>query len=153
MRNILIVVKHEILTMLGKPSFWIMTFIFPLLILGLNVGMQAVAEDVFEQETALGSANASGAQLVGYVDEAGFIETIPPEMAPFLRAFPDQGSAKVALKTGDLRQYYVVPADFVRTGDLTIVDAEFSPLRNAEGSSMFEYIIDLNLVDDPGPSV
>jgi ABC-2 type transport system permease protein len=148
MRNILIVIKHEILTMLGKPSFWIMTFIFPVLILGLNVGMQAVAENVFEEETALGSAGASGAQLIGYVDEAGFIETIPPEMAPFFVALPDQGSAKVALEAGDLRQYYVVPADYVETGDLVVVDAEFSPLRNAEGSEIFEYIIDLNLVDD-----
>jgi ABC-2 type transport system permease protein len=48
-----------------------------------------------------------------------------------------------------LRQYYVVPADFVETGNLIVVDAEFSPMRNAAGASMFEYVIDLNLVNDP----
>ena len=149
MRNVLVVIKHEILTMLARPSFWIMTFVFPLLILGLNIGMQAVAQDAFEEETALGSAGANGAQLVGYVDQAGLIETVPSEMAPFLRAFPDQASARADLEAGELRQYYVLPADFIETGNLVVVDAEFSPMRNAEGSWMFEYVIDLNLVGDP----
>lgn len=149
MRNILIVIKNEILTMLGKPSFWVMTFIFPLIILGLNIGTQMIAEKAFEQETAPGETGANGAQLIGYVDTAGLIETVPTELAPYMRAFPDQVAAQAALKAGELRQYYVVPADFVETGDLVVVDAEFSPLRNAEGSWLFEYVLNLNLVGDP----
>ncbi len=150
MRNISIVIKNEVLTMLGKASFWIMTFIFPLLILGLNVGMQMMAENAFEQEAITpGESGANGASFIGYVDQAGLIETVPAEMSPFLRAFADQSAAQAALQAGELRQYYVVPANFVQSGDLILVDAEFSPIRNAEGSQLFEYVLNLNLVDDP----
>ena len=52
MRNTWLVVKHEIRSKLGKPSFWIMTLLFPLIIIGLQVGSQVLARDVVERETA-----------------------------------------------------------------------------------------------------
>lgn len=33
MRNILLIVRHEIVTMVGKPSFWLTTFLLPLIII------------------------------------------------------------------------------------------------------------------------
>ncbi len=150
MRNMLIVVKNEVLTMLGKPSFWIMTFIFPLFILGLNVAIQAMAEKSFAQEAFTpGEAGVNGSPFIGYVDQAGLIKNLPAELAPLVRAYADPDSAQTALKRGELRQYYLVPADFLQTGKLIMVDAEFSPIRNAEGSEIFEYILTFNLVEDP----
>ncbi len=40
MRNILLVMKSEIVTTLSKRSYWIMTILFPLVIIILNVGTQ-----------------------------------------------------------------------------------------------------------------
>ena len=39
MHNVFLVIKHEIASMLSKRSFWVMTFLFPILVLGLNVGV------------------------------------------------------------------------------------------------------------------
>ncbi len=43
MRNVFIVIQNEFRTILRKKSFWIMTFLFPLLIIGFNIGAQIVA--------------------------------------------------------------------------------------------------------------
>ena len=37
MRNVWLVAKHEILTTIGKKSFWFMTFFFPLLIMAFSL--------------------------------------------------------------------------------------------------------------------
>ena len=49
MRNTILVIKHEIITTLSKRSFWVMTFIFPALIMGLSVGMQTIGTKAIEQ--------------------------------------------------------------------------------------------------------
>ena len=50
MRNILLVIKQEIANTLGKPSFWITTFLLPLVIMGFTVGSQLVVNRMFEAE-------------------------------------------------------------------------------------------------------
>ena len=37
MRNIWLVIRHEVVTTLKRPSFWIMTFLMPVLLLGLQL--------------------------------------------------------------------------------------------------------------------
>ena len=49
MRNIWIVIKHEIKSVISKRSFWIMTFLFPLLIVGLNAGVQVLSVRAVEK--------------------------------------------------------------------------------------------------------
>ena len=55
MRNVLLVIRHEIVSAIGKPSFWILTLLFPLLVVGINVGTQIVSVRAFEQSSARGS--------------------------------------------------------------------------------------------------
>ena len=52
MRNVLLVIKHEIITTLQKRSFWILTFIFPAFILLLSVGTNAIAGRAIEEAEA-----------------------------------------------------------------------------------------------------
>ena len=154
MRNVLLVIKHEIVTTLGKRSFWVMTFLFPALIIGLSVGSQILAEKSFEdseQGFPTGDDAAAETQVIGYVDEAGLITQLPQGVPPeILRAFPDKDAAQAALETGDLSQYYLIPAGFVETGELILVDNEFTPFGSLAGGSsdFFKYVVNLNLVED-----
>ena len=52
MRNILLVIKYEIVTTLQKRSFWILTFIFPVFILALSMGTQFIGQKAIEQGIA-----------------------------------------------------------------------------------------------------
>jgi ABC-2 type transport system permease protein len=144
MRNTWLVVKHQIRSTLGKPSFWIMTFLFPLIIVGFQVGSQVLARDVVEQEAA---SATSGSAAIGYVDEAGLIRTIPADIPPGLFvAYSDQGAARAALENGDIQSYYLIPADFVASGDLVLVERDFSPFKSLISSDPFRVVINANLV-------
>lgn len=149
MRNIMLVVKHEVVNMLSKGSFWFMTFLFPLLILGLNLGTQALAESAFENE-AQNMAQERIGQQIGYVDQAGVIAQLPPGTEDFFQAFPDANSAQAALKSGQIKQYYLVPADFVENGEITLFEAQFAPLRGVESSEVFQYVLRYNLTGNAG---
>ena len=49
MNNIFLVIKHEIITTLSKRSFWVMTVLFPIIILGLSISTQTVGTKAIEE--------------------------------------------------------------------------------------------------------
>jgi ABC-2 type transport system permease protein len=147
MRNVYLVIKHEILTTLGKRSFWFTTIVLPLLVLGLNLGTQFVAERTIAQEERAAASPTS--ETIGYVDPGGLIETIPPEIpGGMFRAYPDQDAAQTALEAGEIARYYVVPRDWIESGDLVLVDRTFKPIGGVPGSELFRYTLSYNLVGD-----
>jgi len=162
MRNALLVIKHEISTMLGKPSFWLMTFLFPAAIIVLSIGTRALGESSLAQGGGNPLIDSLGNRVgIGYVDESGLIKKVPDSIEyegfgdsqfvisfDALRQYADQTSAQAALEAGDVRQYYVVPADFLATGNLFMVDKNFSLFASPDSSSLFEQIIYFNLTGD-----
>ncbi len=154
MRNTRLVIKHEIITTLKKRSFWIMTFVFPGLIMLLSLGMQVVGERaVVEAEEAASSVEgvAGGGAVIGYVDAAGVITFMPDWIPPgIFYEYADESAAQAAMESGELRQYYLVPEDFLDTGEFLLVDSEFQPIRSAGNAEIFEGVLWANLIEkDP----
>jgi ABC-2 type transport system permease protein len=166
MRNILLVIKYEIISTLQKRSFWILTFVFPAFILLLSVGTQAIGGKAIEEAEEQASSveyQASIAGGIGYVDESGLIQEIPAWIpADFFEYYPDATRAEADLQEGILRQYYLIPSDFMETGEFLLIDREYQPLRSTNNAEIFEEVIFANLVnqdelglllDDPTPSI
>ena len=153
MRNIFIVIKHEILTTMGKRSFWVITFIFPALILAASVGMQTFGSKAIEQaeEAAATLEQTSRQKPVGYIDEVGLIAELPDWVPPnYLAKYPNEASAKAALSAGEIDQYYLIPKDFYADGLVKLVDRNFQPLKSSGNAEIFEDILEEILVDkDP----
>lgn len=153
MRNTLLVIKHEIITTLSKRSFWVMTFIFPALIMGLSVGMQTIGTKAIEQaeEAASSVEQTTTGTPIGYVDEVGVLNSLP-EWVPdgYLLSLPDIENAKKSLQDGLINQYYVIPENFYRTGNYILVDKNFQPLRSSGNAEIFETILSDALIEkDP----
>ena len=152
MRNIFIVIKHEIRTTLQNKSFWIMTFIFPLLIIGFNVGAQVIAarntgeEDL---EALIAEFDATAApDPVAYVDEAKLLQTLPPDVgAEFLQAYPDVATVDAALMAEEIDQYFIIPVDYLSTGEVIVITREFQPF-NVPNDELISYALAYNLTDD-----
>ena len=161
MRNVWLVIKHEVITTLKRPSFWIMTFLMPALLLGFQI-YGAIQDSDLE----LGSADADKAEetsttampVIGLVDEAGLIAEIPADFPPDLfRPYADEATARAALEADEIEQYVHIPADYIATGDVTVYDKDFQILLSGEsmgaafGSAnewMLAYLINLNLTGD-----
>lgn len=162
MRNVFLVIKHEIVTMLNKPSFWLTTFLLPAAIIALSIGTQALGQSALAEGGGNPLIDAFGNRAdIGYVDKSGLIAQLPDRIEyegfgdsvtvirpDALRRLPDEASAQAALEAGEVRQYYVVPEDFLKTGNLIMVDKNFSLFSSLDSSSLFEQVIYFNLTGD-----
>ena len=161
MRNIWLVIKHEVVTMLKRPSFWVMTFLMPALLLGLQI-----YSAIQDSDLDLGSADADKTEetsttdmpVIGLVDEAGIIAEMPAEFPPDLfLPYADEATARAALEADEIEQYVHISADYVATGDVTVYDKDFRILASGENMGaafhsanewMLAYLINLNLTGD-----
>jgi ABC-2 type transport system permease protein len=162
MRNIWLVVKHEVGTTFRKPSFWLMTFLMPALLLAFQI-YGAIQDSDLE----LGSAEADKTEetsattdmpAIGLVDEAGLIAEMPADFPPDLfLPYADEATARAALEADEIEQYVHIPADYVATGDVTVYDKDFQILASGENMGVafhstnewiLQYLIDYNLTGD-----
>ena len=152
MRNTLLVIKYEIVTTLQKRSFWLLTFLFPAFVLILSLGTQFIGQKAIEQAEEEASSVEAQAQLesrVGYVDQAGIIQKIPIWIpSDFFEYYPDEQAAEADMQAGRLRQYYLIPSDFLENGEYILVDREYQPLRSTSNAEIFEEVIQTNLLEN-----
>lgn len=149
MRNSFLIVKYEIITMLSKPSFWLMAFLFPLFILAISLGPQLLAGDMGPSGVDLLAPESPGEiPVIGYVDEASLIVSQPAAFPPdMLRGFADETAAEAALNAGEITEYYLIPPDYVASGQLVVVKEDVQPFGSSNDRLM-EYLLAYNLTGD-----
>jgi ABC-2 type transport system permease protein len=145
MRNVLLVIRHEIASALGKRSFWVITFLLPLLIIGLNLGMQMLGQRAFQRT----SSNADQEAQLGYVDEARLLGDLDGSPRQDLIAFDSRQEAQQALLAGQVGRYYVLPADYIASGELILVESVFAPFSGLANQDVrFETLVLSSLLAD-----
>jgi ABC-2 type transport system permease protein len=150
MHNTYLVLKHEIKTTLAKRSFWLTTFVFPLLIMGFTLVPQLMVGDVIESSSQAALTPPPGvSRTIGYVDPVGIVQSVPSDLpAGLLRRFEDEADAQLALHAGDIMQYYVIPATFLDSGQVLVVTPQSSFFASFESYNLMEYVVDSNLLGD-----
>jgi ABC-2 type transport system permease protein len=89
-------------------------------------------------------------KVIGYVDQASLIRTIPDPVPPDLfQAFPDIEAAEAALKGGDIGAYYVIPSDYRQTGSVQRISPQL-PIMPPD-TQWFNWTLIANLFPDAGP--
>lgn len=143
-RNVGIVIKYEIISMLRTPSFWFFTFIFPLMIMAFTFLPQVFVQQSITEATQAITTALSG-PAVPYVDLAGIIQDVPADRQAQFKAFPDEAAAKAALEAGAIAHYFLIPADFRETGKLVAVSEHPSPVSGITGTDQITYVLRYNL--------
>jgi ABC-2 type transport system permease protein len=104
MRKTFIVAKHEFLATVKTKGF-IFSLILPLLILLLMVfAMGFIPQTISESP-----------QNIGFVDETGTLQT----SEDFIK-FGDIGNAKKALLENEINSFFVLPANYLETGKISV---------------------------------
>jgi ABC-2 type transport system permease protein len=136
MRKAFLVAKHEYLKMVRKRSFLLGTLGIPLLIV--------VVMAVIIVISVRGGSNAP----VGYVDHASILD--PTVQQPGrsdgveIRAYSDEAAARAALEAHEIQAYYVIPQDYLSTGDVQLYYWSDAPGEAIQ--SDFENFLRANLV-------
>jgi len=148
MNKTMLVLRHEIVTILSRPSFLFAMFGIP--IIGALVFAVAGQLNKNNQAQSVLSQFVSSPQSnlpEGYVDESGIITEIPSSVpAGTFLLFPSEVSAQQALARGEISAYYIVPPDYIQTGKITNVQTNFNPLGSSGKSGLFEWVLRVNLL-------
>ncbi|HZD58189.1 MAG TPA: ABC transporter permease [Anaerolineales bacterium] len=148
MNKTLSVLKNEIIVTVARRSFLLIALGVPLVsILGfvlLSALNRRAPNSVAE---FFSSVSAPGQKAEGFVDQSGLIKTIPdsiPEAA--FKAFPSRAAALQALRVGEITGYYLIPDNYLETGDILNVRPDFNPLSAFDQSSRIQWILKVNLL-------
>lgn len=145
-RNVWLVMKHEFATTISRRSFWLTTFLLPLVMLTFSVGAQVFAQRAVSDATPPVLSPGQSVPAVGYVDESGILRRLPPDVSvQTLRSFAEEASAVEALRQGQLSEYYVIPVDYLEAGGVTLVTRERRSLTGANVSPLLTYALNYNL--------
>ncbi len=150
MHKTLLVLRNEIVTVLRSKSFLFTAFALPLvgvlIFLGVSL-LKGNASDETSRSTT--SSDTSELQVEGYVDESGLIQAIHPDVPEgILVAYPDEASARQALNAGEIAAYYIIPADYLESGDLIYINPDFRPTSSRGQSWVMRQTIFANLLEN-----
>jgi ABC-2 type transport system permease protein len=108
MNKTLLIFRHEFLHTIKRRGFIIMTLIVPLVAL-LGIGVlqliSGIAEPPVQEITT-----------IGYVDESGGFQQYTSRGNITLVRFDTPDDATEALVKGDIKEYFVIPPDYISTG-------------------------------------
>lgn len=165
MRNMWLVIKHDIRVILQQRSFWIMTLIVPLVLIGFQAwgatSESGLLENMAappENEASSVPLTTSGLPIIGLVDEGQLIQVTPPDFpSDAFVHFADEDAAQVALAADEIVQFVLIPENYVETGELAVFDKDFRILMEGgpemgvafdNNGSALQYLINYNLVQD-----
>ena len=147
MKKIRIILLNEIITVISRPSFWLVTFGIPLLASLLFGGVSLINRNSGTSEAV--SQVFSGPQDLrpeGYVDLSGLFQEIPASIPPgALLAFADEQAARAALEQDDISAFYIVPKDYLQAGKILYIRPDLNPL-GGDQSSLFQWALEVNLL-------
>jgi ABC-2 type transport system permease protein len=128
MRNIWLVVRHEIYKTLHNPAYLIFAFAIPVVAVLFVVGFKFIQQRSGNNGVVSGSSSWSGIEVEGYVDQSGLIRLIPEDIpADHLLSFEDEEQAQQALEAGEIGAYYLIPADVIQRGEIYYVYPDTRP--------------------------
>lgn len=121
------VFKYEIIRTLSKKSFLFSMFGLPIigLILFTVVRSTTNTEDLTQQLMEF-AVDTGGISSAGYVDYSGLFPETGEIAKDYLTRYDDEAQARAALDAGEITVYYIIPADYIETGDVQSILPSFS---------------------------
>jgi ABC-2 type transport system permease protein len=151
MKKTLSVLRNELINTLSRRSFLFTAFGLPLIGFLLVLGVSALNSNGSSSNVIselFGSPDFTSIQAQGYIDQAGLIDAIPSDLPPgSLVAFSDEVVAKQALADEEISAYYIIPEDYLESGELIYITPEFNPISDSGQSWMIRWALQVNLLD------
>jgi ABC-2 type transport system permease protein len=142
-----LVAIREFRQQVRKRGFWLSSMATPLILLVVWAVTGGDLMGGAPQEGLLAELKQADRpdQVIGFVDQAGLVRSIPEPVPPDLfRAYPDAPAAESALARGQIGAYYVIPPDYRETGAIRRVSPRLSV--NPSDRRWFNWVLVANLL-------
>ena len=122
MKKTLFIIKHEFRGMLKRTSYILTTVLIPLLALLAIVIVNLV-------QSFTGAPSEVKNPKIGYIDQVGIFSEATNQPGAELVSYASADEAKAGLLKGDVKEYFIIPADYVANGVLErfSLKAELAP--------------------------
>ncbi len=147
MKKTFLVLKYELTTILTRPSFLIMAIGIPVATFLIFSGVSAFNRRSPGQLADIFSGSET-MNIEGYVDAGGFIAQLPSGTEQLLKAYSTEDAARQALSQEDISAYYIIPNDYLETGEVIYVRSDFNPLAGEDQSKIMDWVLTVNLLGD-----
>jgi ABC-2 type transport system permease protein len=117
------VFRYEFIKNIGRKGYLFATFGLPLIIFAgivLFNAVQARATNDTEDASDTPEFDFEGIQKAGIVDSFGVFPTISDALKDVLIRYSDPTSASTALQNGEVDVFYVIPQDYLQTGEVIL---------------------------------
>jgi ABC-2 type transport system permease protein len=122
MKKSFLVLRYELVTTLRRPSFLILALGLPLLAILIVGVVSLVRSGPASSPPASPGVQTFRLDTEGYVDHTGLIDAIPSDIPRGnLLAYDGEAQAQRALASGQIAAYYVIPEDYVESGEIFYV--------------------------------
>jgi ABC-2 type transport system permease protein len=148
MSKTFLVLKNEIIVTVTRRSFLLIALGVPLLSIVIFSVLAILNRNTPNSVGEFFSAvSAPSKKPEGYVDASGLIKEMPASIsASRFKSFSTEEAAKDALQTGEISAYYLIPQDYLETGNLNYVRPDFNPLSAFDQASQMERVLRANLL-------
>lgn len=153
MHHTLLVFLYELRRNFRRRGYLLTTFGVPVLILVLMFVLQRVNLGGTQQmEEQIGELmENAGIQKGGYVDQTGLFTEPTPNVAGVLTPYPSEEEARAAMDAGEIEAYYIIPADYMDTGEVRLVLPRMS-ISQVSGGPITQLILS-TLARDAEPEI
>ena len=149
-----IILRHEITSLTNRFSFWFSALGIPLigflLFAGISVVNRSQGAETPSPFQGIGQVFTPPEETrpQGYVDEAGLITAFPDHYdSQSLIRYASTAEAQQALDAETIGAYYVIPPDYVQTGDLPVYTLQYDLMNSETRSDAITNLINYNLLN------
>ena len=148
MKKTLEIIRYEFASALGRKSYLFVAFGIPILAVVIFAGINLVRSNNSASATAEQEHERFQFEVEGYVDKAGIITSMPEDVPEgTLRPYPSENAAKDAMENGEITAYYVIPAEYIDTGDMVYVHPDVNPIAEGGQNWVMIWTLYFNLLD------
>jgi len=150
MTKIWLVLKNEFISVVTRKSFFLTLILLPLtsfVILLVVTGLQkSTGSDTSNLIQNMFSPTFKQT-TEAFVDLSGTMKNIPEGFSENIIAVNSEQEARQKLENGEISAYYIIPQDFLATGDILYIRPDFNPLGSMNQTASIEAVVAYNLTE------
>ena len=148
MRKAFLVMRQELITTFKRPSFLFFAFAIPVIAV-VVLGVVKLVQGRSAEDSGTNSSAPSDYQLEteGFIDHSGIIQTISEDLQDYLIPYNTEDQAIYALQTGEISAYYLIPEDYLVSGEVDYVFPDDRSYLSDGQQWVIKWILNLNLLE------
>ena len=148
MKKTLEIIRYELGSALQRKSYLFIAFGIPLLGVLIFAGINLVRSNASTSDNSENEQNSFQYKTEGFIDQAGIIKDFPDDLPEnILLPFPNEDAAKIALENSQISAYYLIPEDYIESGDLVYVHPTVNPIGEGGQSWVMIWTLYFNLLE------